>query len=178
MEAIGGLTGGIAHDFNNLLTVVSGNAELLHDEAANDRVARRASAIRRAADQGERLTRQLLAFSRRQMLRPEPVDLRERTSDIAEMLSRSLREDIEVSVEIPQDLWPVAVDPGEFELALLNLGVNARDAMPNGGRFSVEAHNLSLPCRDAVSAGLVGDFVVVILSDTGTGMIPEVQARV
>jgi len=177
MEAIGRLTGGIAHDFNNLLTVVSGNAELLHDEAANDRVARRASAIRRAADQGERLTRQLLAFSRRQMLRPEPVDLRERTSDIAEMLSRSLREDIEVSVEIPQDLWPVAVDPGEFELALLNLGVNARDAMPNGGRFSVEAHNLSLPCRDAVSAGLVGDFVVVILSDTGTGMIPEVQAR-
>ena len=177
MEAIGRLTGGIAHDFNNLLTVVSGNAELLHDEAANDRVARRASAIRRAADQGERLTRQLLAFSRRQMLRPQPVDLRERTSEIVEMLSRVLREDIEVSVEIPKDLWPVAVDPAEFELALLNLGVNARDAMPNGGRFSVEAHNLSLPCRDAVSAGLVGDFVVVILSDTGTGMIPEVQAR-
>src|SRR6516164_7857502 len=177
MEAIGRLTGGIAHDFNNLLTVVSGNAELLHDEAANDRVARRASAIRRAADQGERLTRQLLAFSRRQMLRPQPVDLRERTSEIVEMLSRVLREDIEVSVEIPKDLWPVAVDPAEFELALLNLGVNARDAMPNGGRFRVEAHNLSLPCSDAVSEGLVGDFVVVILSDTGTGMIPEIQAR-
>jgi signal transduction histidine kinase/CheY-like chemotaxis protein len=177
MEAIGRLTGGIAHDFNNLLTVVSGNAELLCDEAANDRVARRASAIRRAADQGERLTRQLLAFSRRQTLRPEPVDLCERTSEIAEMLSRVLREDIEVSVEIPQDLWPVAVDPAEFELALLNLGVNARDGMPNGGRFRVEAHNLSLPFSDPASVGLVGDFVVLILSDTGTGMIPEVQAR-
>jgi len=132
METIGRLTGGIAHDFNNLLTVVSGNAELLHDEASDDRVARRASAIRRAANQGERLTRQLLAFSRHQMLRPEPVDLRERTHEISEMLSRSLREDIEVSVEIPQDLWPVVVDLAEFELALLNLGVNARDAMPKG----------------------------------------------
>jgi signal transduction histidine kinase/CheY-like chemotaxis protein/integral membrane sensor domain MASE1 len=177
METIGRLTGGIAHDFNNLLTVVSGNAELLHDEASDDRVARRASAIRRAAEQGERLTRQLLAFSRRQTLRPEPVDLRERTREISEMLSRSLREDIEVSVEIPQDLWPVVVDPAEFELALLNLGVNARDAMPNGGRFHVAARNLSFRGDDAGSKGLVGDFVAVTLSDTGTGMTPEVQAR-
>jgi signal transduction histidine kinase/CheY-like chemotaxis protein/integral membrane sensor domain MASE1 len=177
MEAIGQLTGGIAHDFNNLLTVVSGNAELLHDQAPDNRVARRASAICRAAKQGERLTRQLLAFSRRQMLRPEPVDLRKRTHEIAEMLSRSLREDIEVSVEIPQDLWPVVVDLAEFELALLNLGVNARDAMPNGGRFHVAARNLSFRSNDAGSEGLVGDFVAVTLSDTGTGMVPEVQAR-
>jgi CheY-like chemotaxis protein len=177
METIGRLTGGIAHDFNNLLTVVSGNAELLRDQAPDDRVARRASAIRRAAKQGERLTRQLLAFSRRQMLRPEPVDLRERTHEISEMLSRSLREDIEVSVDIPQDLWPVVVDPAEFELALLNLGVNARDAMPNGGRFRVAARNLSLRCDDAESKGLAGDFVAVTLSDTGIGMTAEVQAR-
>jgi two-component system NtrC family sensor kinase len=177
METIGRLTGGIAHDFNNLLTVVSGNAELLHDEASDDRVARRASAIRRAANQGERLTRQLLAFSRHQMLRPEPVDLRERTHEISEMLSRSLREDIEVSVEIPQDLWPVVVDPAEFELALLNLGVNARDAMPKGGRFRVAARNLSFSRNDPGTKGLVGDFVAVTLSDTGTGMTPEVQAR-
>jgi signal transduction histidine kinase/CheY-like chemotaxis protein/integral membrane sensor domain MASE1 len=177
METIGRLTGGIAHDFNNLLTVVSGNAELLHDEASDNRVARRASAIRRAAEQGERLTRQLLAFSRRQTLHPEPVDLRERTREISEMLSRSLREDIEVSVEIPQDVWPVVVDPAEFELALLNLGVNARDAMPSGGRFHVAARNLSFRCGDAGSKGLVGDFVAVTLSDTGTGMTPEVQAR-
>jgi signal transduction histidine kinase/CheY-like chemotaxis protein/sensor domain CHASE-containing protein len=177
METIGRLTGGIAHDFNNLLTVVSGNAELLHDDALDDRAARRASAIRRAADQGERLTRQLLVFSRRQMLQPEPVDLRERTREISEMLSRSLREDIEVSVEIPRDLWPVFVDPAEFELALLNLGVNARDAMPNGGRFRVAARNLSFSGNDGVTKDLAGDFVAVTLSDTGTGMTPEVQAR-
>ena len=93
------------------------------------------------------------------------------------MLSRSLREDIEVSVEIPQDIWPVIIDPTEFELALLNLGVNARDAMPNGGRFRVAARNLSFHCDDAESNGLSGDFVAVTLSDTGTGMTPEVQAR-
>jgi len=177
METIGRLTGGIAHDFNNLLTVVSGNAELLRDQAPDDRIARRASAINRAAKQGERLTRQLLAFSRRQMLRPEPIDLSERTHEISEMLSRSLRQDIEISVAIPQDLWPVIVDPAEFELALLNLGVNARHAMPTGGRFRVTARNLSLPCDDAESNGLAGDFVAVTLSDTGTGMTPEVQAR-
>lgn len=174
MEAIGQLTGGIAHDFNNLLTVVSGNAALLQDNAPDDVVERRASAIVRAAEQGVRLTRQLLAFSRRQTLRPEAVDLRQRTHEIAEMLSRSLREDIEVTVEIPEDLWPVTVDSAEFELALLNLGVNARDAMPNGGRFRVEAHNASFRSGDARSEGLTGDFVTITLSDTGTGMTAEV----
>src|SRR6202022_2907359 len=139
--------------------------------------ARRASAIIRAAEQGVRLTRQLLAFSRRQTLRPELVDLRQRTREIAEMLSRSLRENIEVAVEIPEDLWPVMVDPAEFELALLNLGVNARDAMPNGGRFHVEARTLSFLHGDALSDGLVGDFVAMKLSDAGTGMTAEVRAR-
>jgi signal transduction histidine kinase len=176
MEAIGQLTGGIAHDFNNLLTVVSGNAALLHDKAPDDAVARRASAIIRAAEQGGRLIRQLLAFSRRQMLRPEPVDLRQRTREIAEMLSRSLRENIEISVELPENLWPVIVDPAEFELALLNIGVNARDAMPNGGRFRVEARNRSFRRGEAVGGGLVGDFVAMTLSDTGAGMTAEVLA--
>jgi signal transduction histidine kinase len=177
MEAIGQLTGGIAHDFNNLLTVVSGNAALLHDKAPDDVVARRASAIIRAAEQGERLTRQLLAFSRRQMLRPESVDLRQRTREIAEMLSRSLREDIKVTVDVPADLWPVIIDPTEFELALLNVGVNARDAMPKGGGFRVEARNLSIRPGDNVKEGLIGDFVAVTMSDTGTGMAAEVLAR-
>ena len=177
MEALGQLTGGIAHDFNNLLTVVVGNAALLHDKASPDQIARRASAISRAANHGERLTRQLLAFSRRQMLRPEPVDLCERTQEIADMLSRSLPENIEIALEIPKNLWPVMVDPAEFELALLNIGVNARDAMPNGGRFRVEAYNLSFGFGDAAGAGLVGDFVAMTLSDTGTGMRAEVQAR-
>ena len=177
MEAIGQLTGGIAHDFNNLLTVVSGNAALLQNNAPDDVVGRRASAIVRAAEQGVRLTRQLLAFSRRQTLRPEAVDLRQRTREIAEMLSSSLREDIEVAVEIPEDLWPVTVDPAEFELALLNLGVNARDAMPNGGRFRVEAHTVSFRPGDVAPEGLLGDFVAMTLSDTGTGMTTEGLAR-
>jgi signal transduction histidine kinase/ActR/RegA family two-component response regulator len=177
MEAIGQLTGGIAHDFNNLLTVVNGNAALLQDKAADDVVARRAAAIIRAAEQGQRLTRQLLAFSRRQTLRPEAVDLRQRTREIGELLSRSLREDIQVTVEIPENLWPVTVDPAEFELALLNVGVNARDAMPKGGRFRVEARNLSFGAGDAAGEGLIGDFVALRLSDTGTGMAAEVMAH-
>jgi two-component system NtrC family sensor kinase len=177
MEAIGQLTGGIAHDFNNLLTVVNGNAALLQDKAADDVVARRAAAIIRAAEQGQRLTRQLLAFSRRQTLRPEAVDLHQRTREIGELLSRSLREDIQVTVEIPENLWPVTVDPAEFELALLNVGVNARDAMPKGGRFRVEARNLSFGAGDAAGEGLTGDFVALRLSDTGTGMAAEVMAH-
>jgi signal transduction histidine kinase/CheY-like chemotaxis protein/integral membrane sensor domain MASE1 len=177
MEAIGQLTGGIAHDFNNLLTVVSGNAALLHDNAPDDVIARRASAIIRAAEQGVRLTRQLLAFSRRQTLRPESVDLRQRTHEIAEMLSRSLREDIEIAVDIPENLWPVMVDPAEFELALLNLAVNARDAMPSGGRLHVKAQNLLFCPGDAAPEGLIGDFIAMTLSDTGTGMTREVLAH-
>ena len=177
MEAIGQLTGGVAHDFNNLLTVVSGNAELLCDNAQSDAVLRRASAIMRAAERGKRLTRQLLAFSRRQTLRPEPVDLRQRTREIADMLSRSLRTDIEVTVDMPEQLWLVAIDPAEFELALLNIGVNARDAMPEGGRFRVTASNVTYGPGDLESDGLMGDFVAVILSDTGTGMPPDVLAQ-
>src|SRR6516165_5498063 len=146
MEAIGHLTGSIAHDFNNLLTVMTGSATLLRDRAADDVVARRASAIIRAGELGE-------------------------------LASRSLREDIEIVVDLPENLWPVTIDPAEFELALLNLGVNARDAMPNGGQLRIEARNVSLPSGDATGCGLTGDFVAVKLSDTGTGMTPEVLAH-
>ena len=177
MEAIGQLTGGIAHDFNNLLTVIAGNATLLRDKAPDDAAVRRAAAIMRAAEQGERLTRQLLTFSRRQTLRPDSVDLRQRTQEIGEMLSRSLREDIAVSIDMAEVLWPVAIDLAEFELALLNIAVNARDAMPQGGQFRVEAKNLSLLSRDSASDGLNGDFVAVTLSDTGTGMPADVSAH-
>ena len=177
MEAIGQLTGGVAHDFNNLITVVRGNAELLRDRAADDVTRRRADAIALAADRGQRLTRQLLTYSRRQTLRPEPAYLHERTGEIAELLSRSLRDDIEVVVALPNELWPVAVDAAEFELALLNIGVNARDAMPAGGCLRVEAQNVS--CAPSMPAGgsLSGDFVALAISDTGTGMQPEVLAH-
>jgi signal transduction histidine kinase/CheY-like chemotaxis protein len=177
MEAIGQLTGGIAHDFNNLLTVIGGNAAMLNDTAQGDAMRRRVMAITQAAERGERLTRQLLAFSRRQMLRPEPVDLRRHVDEIADMLSPALRADIEVKVEMPGELWPVFVDLAEFQMALLNLGMNARDAMPESGRFRVGARNVTFDIGDPTSGGLVGDFVAVTLSDTGAGMAPEVLAR-
>jgi len=177
MEAIGQLTGGIAHDFNNLLTVVRGNAELLRDNAADETTHRRAAAIDRAAERGERLTRQLLAFSRPQTPPLGPVDLRQRTQEIGDMLAQTLRNDIAVEIAMPPDLWPVAIDPAEFDLALLNIAVNARDAMPEGGRFRVAARNMTLGDGAPKSGALAGDFVAITLSDTGIGMAPDVQAR-
>jgi signal transduction histidine kinase/ActR/RegA family two-component response regulator len=176
LEAIGQLTGGIAHDFNNLLTVVRGNAELLRDAATAETVRRRAAAIARAVERGERLTRQLLAFSRPQTPPQGPVDLRQRAQEIGDMLAQTVRNDIGVEITMPPELWPVAIDPAEFDLALLNIAVNARDAMPKSGRFRVAARNARLGTT-AMNAGLVGDFVVVTLSDTGGGMTPDVQAR-
>jgi signal transduction histidine kinase/CheY-like chemotaxis protein len=177
MEAIGQLTGGIAHDFNNLLTVVRGNAELLRDGAATDAAHRRAAAIVRATERGERLTRQLLAFSRPQTPPLGPVDLRQRTQEIGDMLAQTLRTDIAVEIEMPQDLWPVAIDSAEFDLALLNVALNARDAMPSGGRFRVAARNVSKPPGVSPPGGSGGDFVAISLSDTGVGMMPDVLAR-
>jgi two-component system, NtrC family, sensor kinase len=149
----------------------------LNDALQDGAVRRRLAAITQAAERGERLTRQLLAFSRRQMLRPEPIDLQHRVQDISDMLSPSLRADIEVTVKIPEQLWPVSVDLAEFELALLNIAVNARDAMPGGGVFRVEARNVTLDAGDPQGEGLAGDFVAVTLSDTGAGMAPEVLAQ-
>ena len=176
LEAIGHLVGGIAHDFNNLLTVVVNNATLLCDRAADEPTRKRATALLSVAGRGERLIRQLLAFSRRRMLRPEAFALQGRASEIAELLARSLREDIAVTVDLPEDLWPVMVDPGEFELALLNIAVNARDAMPNGGAFRLAARNTRCG-GEAASGGLAGEFVAITLTDTGTGMPAEVMAR-
>jgi signal transduction histidine kinase/CheY-like chemotaxis protein len=177
MEAVGQLTGGIAHDFNNLLTVIGGNAAMLNDTAQGDATRRRVLAIMQAAERGERLTRQLLAFSRRQMLRPEPVDLRHHVDEITDMLSPALRDDIDVKVEMPEELWPVFVDLAEFQMALLNLGMNARDAMLGSGRLEIAARNVTFDVDDPTSGGLVGDFVAVTLSDTGAGMTPEVVMR-
>jgi signal transduction histidine kinase len=176
LEAMGHLIGGVAHDFNNLLTVVVSNATLLSGRAADEPTRRRAAAILDIADRGERLIRQLLAFSQRRMLLPETVVLQGRTSEIAELLARSLREDIAVTIELPADLWPVTVDPAELELALLNIAVNARNAMPNGGTFQLIGRNMR--CRgETARGGLVGEFVAITLTDTGTGMPAEVMAR-
>jgi signal transduction histidine kinase/CheY-like chemotaxis protein len=176
MEALGQLTGGLAHDFNNLLTVVVGNATLLHDAAADEKTRQRAASILAIAERGERLTRQLLAFSRRRVLHPEIIRLQERAGEIAELLARAVRENIEMTVAVPDDLWPVAVDFGEFELAVLNVAVNARDAMPEGGKLQLAARNTRCD-GTAASGGLDGAFVAITLTDTGTGMPAEVMAH-
>ena len=137
MEALGQLTGGIAHDFNNLLMIVSGYAQILQSRLSEQKDMQAVEAIRAAANRGERLTRQLLAFSRRQQLTPVVVDLRQRIDAVRDMLVPSLRGNIELICDIEDKIWPVEVDLGELELALVNIAVNARDAMPDGGTITL-----------------------------------------
>lgn len=172
IEAIGQLTGGIAHDFNNLLTVISGGLEMLRRNKDPKRRDRLMDGMQQAAQRGATLTKQLLAFSRRQELKPEPIDVAHQIGGMRELLNRSLRGD--VVFEFADDLWAVEVDAGELEFVVLNLTVNARDAMPNGGIITVRAENCAALNRD----NLKGDYVRLSVSDTGTGMSPEVLARV
>ncbi|HET6607913.1 MAG TPA: ATP-binding protein [Rhodopila sp.] len=174
LEAIGQLTGGLAHDFNNLLMIVSGGLEALTYQNNPARRERMMTSMRNAVERGAKLTRQLLAFSRRQTLRPETVDLHGRIGDMLELLDRSLRGDVSVTLDLARDLWPVTVDPGELELAILNLAVNARDAMPRGGVITIQAEDQPNLSDDDLN----GDFVRLSVVDTGTGMPPEVVARV
>jgi signal transduction histidine kinase/ActR/RegA family two-component response regulator len=174
IEAIGQLTGGVAHDFNNLLMVISGGLDMLDRQTDPVRRRRLMDGMIQAAQRGAGLTRQLLAFSRRQKLRPEPVDVVLQIGGMRELLDRSLRGDVHVEFEFPEDLWPVEVDPGELELVVLNLAVNARDAMPNGGAIVFRGENLSA-LRDPE---IVGDFVRLSVIDTGVGMSREILSRV
>jgi signal transduction histidine kinase len=178
LEAIGRLAGGVAHDFNNLLTVIQGNAELLHGAVTIDAARMLVQSIERASERGARLTRQLLAFSRHQALRPELVDLRSRLQEITELLERSLRGDIRVVVTIAEGLWPIECDVGELELALLNLCVNSRDAMPDGGLVRIDGRNLVLPADEAPNLNLAGEFVAISITDTGSGIEPANLSRV
>jgi PAS domain S-box-containing protein len=177
MEAIGQLTGGIAHDFNNLLMIVSGHAEMLRRRVSEPKAVKGIEAISNAAQRGESLTRQLLTFSRRQPLNPVAIDLRQRVEAMRDMLGSSLRGNITLAVDIPPDLWPVKVDVAELELALVNIAVNARDAMPEGGAFTVSARNVVVP-PGRRAGHLAGDHVEVALSDTGTGIPPEVIKKI
>nr|WP_295829086.1 ATP-binding protein [uncultured Azospirillum sp.] len=173
MEAMGQLTGGIAHDFNNLLQALAGCLQLVGRRAKEPSIQPLLETGQQAIDRGAKLVQQLMAFARRQTLRPEPMDVRDRLLGMADLLTRAIRADITLETELEPGLWPVEVDPTQFELAILNLAVNARDAMPDGGRLRITARN-----RPAGGAGIEGDLVQVTVSDTGTGMEPEVRARV
>ena len=171
IEAIGQLTGGVAHDFNNLLMVITSGLEML--DRRPDLSARVVGGMRQAAQRGIGLTRQLLAFSRRQPLEPEPVDIGNQIAGMRELLDRSLRGDVGMRLEIANGSWPIEVDPGELELVLLNLAVNARDAMPSGGTIVIKTENLS-----AFEGGVAkGDYVRLSVQDQGIGMPPDVAAR-
>jgi PAS domain S-box-containing protein len=178
MEAIGQLTGGVAHDFNNLLMVVGGQAQMLRRRIGDDpRALRALQAIEVSTRRGQDLTRQLLAFARRQRLNPMPMSLHDRACDLRQLMEASLGGAVALSLDVPKSIWRIEADPGEFELALLNLAVNARDAMPTGGALTVAARNVSL-ARGEVDHELEGDFVAVTLRDTGVGIPPDILPRV
>ncbi|KAF1705602.1 ATP-binding protein [Pseudoxanthomonas suwonensis] len=173
MEALGQLTGGVAHDFNNLLMVISAGLEMLERSDEPERRKRFMGAMRQASDRGASLTRQLLTFSRRHAVHAATASLPALLGNMGELLDRSLRGDVDVDVRLAPDLWPVHVDAGEFEIAILNLAVNARDAMNGSGRITIRADNV-------VERGVDGEqeMVRLVVRDTGSGMSEEVKARV
>lgn len=177
MEAIGQLTGGVAHDFNNLLMIISGSVQRLRTELTDKKHTRLLEMIGTATQRGETLTRQLLTYSRRQTLTPQIVDLSQRLPLIRELLTRSLRSDIEIKVDVPDAPCAVRIDPGEFELAILNLAVNAKDAMPSGGTLSIRVKPVTLK-GEATEEGLSGDFVAIRLADSGHGIPSDILTRV
>jgi PAS domain S-box-containing protein len=180
MEAIGQLTGGVAHDFNNLLTVILSNADSFVEELPPDSNLRPlAEMTRAAAERGAELTNSLLAFARRQALEPTDVDVNKLVAGMDGLLRRSLGEDVEIEFVRGAGLWMATVDPVQLESALLNLALNARDAMPNGGKLTIETSNARIDqaYSDANDEVAPGQYVLLCMSDTGTGMTPETVAR-
>ncbi len=174
MEAIGRLAGGVAHDFNNLLTVIAGYAEIL---LARDGDSEEVTEIARAAGQAASLTRQLLAFSRRQVLHPKVVDLNEIVAGMETMLHRIIGDDVSVGIKLASDLSPVEADRAQIERVILNLAANARDAMPNGGALTIETANVDVDAEQVASHGddgITGPHVLLAVSDTGHGMDDDV----
>lgn len=179
MEALGQLTGGVAHDFNNLLAIVLGNLELLSESVGDDDTKELIEDALGATERGQTLTHRLLAFSRRQALAPQITDLNELVPRMTELLRRTLGETIEVR-EVPRrGLWPTMVDRNELENALINLAVNARDAMPDGGVLTLETDNVTVGNDAHHDPDLVpGDYVTLVVSDTGGGMDPDLAERI
>ncbi|WP_374471173.1 PAS domain S-box protein [Phenylobacterium sp.] len=183
MEAVGQLTGGLAHDFNNMLTGVLGGLDMVRRRLQSGRVEEAYRFIDTAVASAERaaaLTQRLLAFSRRQTLDPRPVDVNRLIGSMEDLLRRTLGEQVDLAVSLDADLWPTLTDANQLENALLNLAINARDAMPEGGKLTLETCNVRLDASytDTVEGLEPGEYVVASVSDTGAGMSPEVLARV
>jgi two-component system NtrC family sensor kinase len=169
LEALGQLTGGVAHDFNNLLMVIQGNSDRLNRDLLSEAQKRALRSIEQATRSGVHLTRQLLAFSRKQAVNPQPINLRERIPQLEDMLRASIRKDIQIQFSFSNDLWTVCVDPAELDLAILNLAVNARDAMPDGGLLTFSARN---------SGTQDSEHVLLSIKDTGAGISTEHLSRI
>jgi PAS domain S-box-containing protein len=177
MEALGQLTGGVAHDFNNIMMIVSGYAQTLKGRLEEPKHVRALQAIEAAVSRAENLTRQLLSFSRHQPLNPTVLHPADAVGAIQDVLSGSATGKIELTVDIPDDCWPICVDKSEFALALVNIALNARDAMPSGGWLSIKCENTSLQVSNNPD-GLSGDFVAFRISDTGSGIAASVLPKV
>ncbi len=180
MEALGKLAGGIAHDFNNILNVIVGYGHLLQEEGASrDKVREHATEVLKAAQRATSLTRQLLAFSRKQIVQPQTLDLNTVIHGISKMLRRLVCEDIEISTQFASDLPSIMADVGQIEQVIVNLAINARDAMPTGGRLTIATSKADLNAAHARSLGLTaGPHAVLTVSDNGHGMEPDTQAHI
>jgi PAS domain S-box-containing protein len=180
LEALGRLAGGIAHDFNNLMTAILGTSQLLIQDLADDERAEQALEIREAAQRAASLTKQLLAFSRRQVLQPEVLDLNVLVRDLQKMLRRLIGEHVELKTELAPDLGAVRADPGQLEQVIVNLAINARDAMPHGGVLTIRTENTPLtePPPGEQPEVRAGDYVMLAVADTGIGMDAATRARV
>jgi two-component system, NtrC family, sensor kinase len=179
MEAVGQLTGGVAHDFNNLLTIILGNLELALKHAPEGRQQRLLKNVYRAGERAAELTKRLLAFSRNQPLDPRPIDINLLVADMSDLLGRTLGETISIETVRGGGLWLTEVDKTQLESALLNLAINARDAMPGGGKLTIETGNAFLDEAYCASAGGIepGQYVMIAMSDTGTGMSADVISK-
>jgi nitrogen-specific signal transduction histidine kinase/CheY-like chemotaxis protein len=180
MEAIGRLAGGVAHDFNNLLTGILGFSELLQDTVGeNTEAFAQAGEIKKAGERASALTQQLLAFSRRQVLRPQSLDLNAVIEDSDRMLRRLIGEDIGLDTTLDAKLWPVYADPGQMSQVIINLALNARDAMPHGGVLTIRTENILVGDEDHPIRGLKpGSYVNLTVSDSGSGMDLATQQRI
>ena len=177
MEVIGQMTGGVAHDFNNLLTAVLGNLELAIRRGGDEGIRRYLEGATHAAQRGAKITSQLLAFSRTQRLQTEPIDLNSIVNRMGDLLFRTIGATVRIETILENNLWQAIADPSQIESAILNLAVNARDAMPNGGRLTISTANVPREERNKPPELAAGDYVAVCVSDTGTGMTDEVLRK-